>query len=75
MEPGVIIEEWSPLGNIQACVEKTERTYYFYLWINPTSKEPEIRSCWICNRIKGSRNIKGALAGADFPWPRSHHSF
>ncbi len=50
MEPEVIIDEWSPLGNIQALVEKTERTYYFYLWINPESKQPQIRSCWICNR-------------------------
>ena len=62
MEPEVIIEEWSPLGNIQALVEKTERTYYFYLWINPESKQPQIRSCWICNRIKGVRDIKEALA-------------
>ena len=62
MDSEIIFEEWSPFGNIQAFVEKTERTYYFYLWINPESTEPQIRSCWICNRIKGPKDVKEALA-------------
>ena len=62
MESEIIIEEWSPLGNIQAFVEKTARTYYFYLWINPATEASEIRSCWICNRIKAPHDVKEALA-------------
>ena len=58
MDSEIIFEEWSPFGNIQAFVEKTERTYYFYLCINPESTEPQIRSCWICNRINAPRNVK-----------------
>lgn len=50
MEPEIIFEDWSPVCDIQAFVEKNNRAYYFYLWINPESKDPEIRSCWICNR-------------------------
>jgi hypothetical protein len=62
MEPDVIIEDWSPVGNIQAFVEKTDKNYYLYLWINPESDKPEIRSCWICNRKKAPKSIEDAFA-------------
>lgn len=51
MEDEVIFEEWSPVGDIQAFVEKSDLAYYFYLWINPHSEHGEMRSCWICNRV------------------------
>lgn len=57
MESEIILEEWSPVCNIQAFVEKTDKTYYFYLWINPESEEPEIRSCWICNRVEAPQEV------------------
>ncbi len=57
MEPEIIFEEWSPVCNIQAFVEKSDCAYYFYLWINPESDEHEIRSCWICNRIKAPEDV------------------
>ena len=42
-ENEVLIEEWSPVTNIQAFVEKSEKNYFFYLWVNPGSEESEIR--------------------------------
>lgn len=61
-EPEVLLEEWSPVADIQAVVEKTDKNYYMYLWINPESPEPEIRSCWICNRVNAPKDIKEAFA-------------
>lgn len=62
MNSEVLVEEWSPVAEIQAVVEKTDRNYYFYLWVNPESPEAEMRSCWICNRIKAPKDIKEAFA-------------
>ena len=50
MENEVIVESWSPVCNIQAFVEKSDKNYYFYLWIDPDNSG-DIRSCWICNRV------------------------
>ena len=57
MDPQIILEEWSPVCNIQAFVEKSDNAYYFYLWVNPESDETEIRSCWICNRIEAPKTV------------------
>lgn len=62
MEPEVLIEEWSPVADINALVEKSDKNYYFYLWVNPHSEEPEMRTCWICNRVKAPKDIKEAFA-------------
>ena len=62
MEPEVLVEEWSPVANIQAIVEKNDKNYYFYLWINPATPETEMRACWICNRVKAPKDIKEAFA-------------
>lgn len=48
-EPTIILEDWSPVCNINAFVEKSDTCYYFYLWINPTTDNPKMKSCWICN--------------------------
>lgn len=48
-EPEVIFEDWSPVCNINAFVEKSDTSYYFYLWINPQSDDAVVKSCWICN--------------------------
>ena len=61
METGIILEDWSPVGEIQAFVEKTDRTYFFYIWMNPESEEPVIKSCWICNRVKAPKDMSGAF--------------
>ena len=61
-EPELIIEDWSPVSDIQAFVERSEKNYYFYFWINPESEEAEIRSCWICNRVKAPADIQEAMA-------------
>lgn len=61
MENEVLLEEWSPVAEIQAIVEKSDKNYYFYFWINPESPEPEIRSCWICNRVKAPTTIDEAF--------------
>ncbi len=62
MENETVIEDWSPVCDIQAIVEKTEKNYYFYFWVNPESEEAEIRSCWICNRVKAPADEQEALA-------------
>lgn len=62
MESVVLKEEWSPVSAIQAFVEKSDMNYYFYLWINPEDAEnAEMRSCWICNRVKAPANVKEAF--------------
>lgn len=61
MEPEIIIEATSPFGNVQALVEKTDRTYFFYLWINPKSNDRQMRACWICNRIRAPKNMNDAF--------------
>lgn len=48
-ENDIILEEWSPVCDIQAFVEKSDTCYYFYLWINPATDHMEMKSCWICN--------------------------
>ncbi|MCR5250210.1 MAG: suppressor of fused domain protein [Lachnospiraceae bacterium] len=62
MENETVIEDWSPVSDIQAIVEKTEKNYYFYFWINPGGEGSEIRSCWICNRVKAPETVEEALA-------------
>lgn len=48
-EPEVIFEDWSPVCNINAFVEKSDACYYFYLWVNPQSDSAVVKSCWIGN--------------------------
>ena len=60
-EPEVLVEEWSPVADIQAVVEKTDKNYYFYLWVNAQSEEPEMRACWICNRVPAPGSVKEAF--------------
>lgn len=57
MENEIIIEEWSPVCNIQAFVERSSTTYYFYLWMNPESDAAEVHSCWVCNRIEAPEQV------------------
>ena len=61
MEPEVVIDDWSPVADIQAIVEKSDKNYYFYLWVNAMSEEPEMRTCWICNRVAAPRDIEEAF--------------
>ena len=60
MENEVIVESWSPVCNIQAFVEKSDKNYYFYLWIDPENSG-DIRSCWICNRVPAPADINEAF--------------
>lgn len=48
-EPEILLEEWSPVCNIQAFVEKTDKCCYFYLWVKPGTDDAVMKSCWICN--------------------------
>lgn len=56
-EPTILLEEWSPVCDIQAFVEKSDKNYYFYLWINPHSQNPQMKSCWICNAAPAPEEI------------------
>ncbi len=56
-EPEIIVESWSPVCNIQAFVEKNDTCYYLYLWGNPSSDNPQIKTCWIANRKKSPKEM------------------
>ncbi|MVP02434.1 suppressor of fused domain protein [Paenibacillus lutrae] len=47
--PNVLLEEFSPLCNIQAFVEEDENSVHFYLWDYPGQEHASIRSCWVRN--------------------------
>ena len=55
-ENKILIESWSPVCNIQAFVEKSKTTIYFYLWFNPGSENSTIKSCWVCNTGMAGEN-------------------
>src|SRR5262245_29618764 len=57
MSKDVLLEEVSPLSNVQAIVEQDGRTIYFYLWGGPESAFG-VRSCWV-------RNLEAAPASLD----------
>lgn len=48
-ESKILLEEWSPVCNIQAFVEQTDTSCYFYLWVKPGMEDATVKSCWICN--------------------------
>lgn len=56
-ESKILLEEWSPVCNIQAFVERTETSCYFYLWINPGTDNAAVKSCWICNTTKAPKKL------------------
>lgn len=56
-ENKILIESWSPVCNIQAFVEKSKTTVYFYLWVNPGSENSIIKPCWVCNIDTADENI------------------
>ncbi len=47
-KPVILVESWSPSCKIQAFVEESDTSCYFYLWVHPGA-ENAIKSCWICN--------------------------
>lgn len=51
----IIIESRSPMCGIQAFVEKTKNSYYFYLWYNLMRASSKVKSCWLCNRKKAPK--------------------
>lgn len=57
VENKILIESWSPVCNIQAFVEKSQTTIYFYLWFNPGSENSSIKPCWVCNIVKGEKDV------------------
>lgn len=73
-KPIILIEEWSPVCDIQAFVEKNEQNYFFYLWINPGSDEARIKSCWICNAVpaKEEMDVKAMEMGIAPSMPASY---
>ncbi len=46
----ILIESESPVCPIQALVERTDDTVYFYLFFPRRKGHDAVRSCWICNR-------------------------
>lgn len=48
-ESKILLEEWSPVCNMQAFVERTDSCCYFYLWVKPGMEDAVMKSCWICN--------------------------
>ncbi len=56
-ENGTILEQWSPICDIQAFVEANDTTVYFYLWVHPGTEMAELKSCWVCNRLPGMEEM------------------
>ncbi len=56
-EPEVIVESQSPVCDIYAFVEKSSTCYYLYLWVHPSSDNPQIRACWIANRKRSPKEL------------------
>lgn len=47
-KPVILVGSWSPSCKIQALVEESDISCYFYLWVHPGA-ENAVKSCWICN--------------------------
>lgn len=64
-EPNILLEEWSPVCNMQAFVERTDSCCYFYLWVKPGMEDAVIKSCWICNvsAAPGELDVEGMKQG------------
>ena len=56
-EPNILLDSWSPVCDIQAFVEGTDRNCYFYLWFYPNSERSYMRECWICNTAPAEDKI------------------
>ena len=72
-EPKILLEEWSPVCNIQAFVEETDSCCYFYLWIKP-GMDNEVRNCWICNVAAAPEelDVEGMKQGMAPAMPREY---
>ena len=57
IKPVILLESWSPSCKIQAFVEESDISCYFYLWVHP-GEENAIRSCWICNVGKAPEKLE-----------------
>jgi hypothetical protein len=56
-EPKILLQEWSPVCNIQAFVERTDSSCYFYLWVKPGMEDATVKSCWICNVVVAPKEL------------------
>lgn len=45
----ILLESRSPVCDIQAIVEETDKNCYLYLWFFPGTDKAFVKSCWICN--------------------------
>ncbi len=53
----ILLESWSPVCNIQAVVEETNRNCYLYLWFFPGTDNAFVKSCWICNTNEAPKEL------------------
>ncbi|WP_312113374.1 suppressor of fused domain protein [Brevibacillus reuszeri] len=53
----VLLEEFSPICQIQAFVEEDEHCVYFYLWNDPGEEFASIRAGWVRNYGKAPESI------------------
>lgn len=54
----ILIEEFSPVCNIQAFVEEYDNCVYFYLWNFPGQSHSSIRCCWVRNYSKAPDTLQ-----------------
>ena len=65
--PRVLLESWSPICNIQAFAEESDTCIYFYLWRDPNTDHPQVKSCWVCNTVLAPEDLdRAATLSADF---------
>jgi hypothetical protein len=59
---GTLIDESSPLGNVQASVEDDGGVVYFYLYFHklPEDNPRRVRACWVRNRGPAPRDFDPA---------------
>ncbi|MBO5030436.1 MAG: suppressor of fused domain protein [Lachnospiraceae bacterium] len=73
-DSNILLESWSPVCNIQAVVEETDKNCYLYLWFFPGSDNAFMKSCWICNTAKAPKelDVEGMKAGITPSMPEEY---
>ena len=66
--PRVLLESWSPVCNIQAFAEESDTCIYFYLWRDPNTDHPQVKSCWVCNTVPAPEDLdRAAMTAGNAP--------
>lgn len=75
-EPTVLLEDFSPNGNVTAIVEQDDRVACMYLLLE-VGGERQVKSCWLRNLVKAPEELDAAAMRDGIPplMPRAHCRF